>query len=459
MAERSRSQNYYNNPMQYHSTNHKSKPVSFKQAVLKGLAFDGGLYLPEEIKSLNRRIVNNLADYDLEEIIFRVFKNFIGTEIKDQALKKIISEAFNFKTKLKKLEADLYCLELFHGPTLAFKDFGARFMARVMQYFTLKTKRELLVLAATSGDTGSAVAKAFLGLKNTRVIVLYPSGKISETQEKQITTLGKNITALEVKGTFDDCQKMVKQAFLDKNLNQRFFLASANSINFSRLMPQIYYYLWALKKLASKNLKDNLKKREIVFSVPSGNFGNLTAGLLAKKMGFKIEKFVAATNRNDTFVKYLKSGDFWPKASVKTLSNAMDVGNPSNFARIYEIYNQDLAEIKKDIIGFSFDDNQTKKALKEIKDDYNYIVDPHTAVAYLGLKKYFNSLSKKEKVNKIGIFLATASPAKFSEEVEPVVKAKVKIPKRLKRYFEKKKKSVLIENSFKDLKRILSIKF
>ncbi len=444
--------------MKLYSTNNKKNTADLKDAVLKGLCFDGGLFMPSKIPKIPANFIKNINKYNFQQIAFEVARTLLEKTIPINELKKIVNESINFDTPLIKLAENIYTLELFHGPTLAFKDFGARFMSRLMVHLIKKSKQKLLILAATSGDTGSAVGNAFLNLKNTKVILLYPSGKVSKIQEQQLTTMGRNISALEIKGTFDDCQRLVKEAFTNKELKEKFaknktLLSSANSINIARLIPQTFYYFHAYAQYR-KLIKDakKLVKCKIIFSVPSGNFGNLTAGLIAKKMGLPIKKFIAATNANDIFPKYLSSGKFNPKPSKKTISNAMDVGNPSNFARIKALYKNNIKTMSKDIWSKSFDDKKTKDAILEIYKKYNYISDPHGAVGYLGLKNY---LKKDRHRDTIGIFLETAHSAKFLNIVEPILKKKIKIPAKLVRCLNKKKTTTKLSKNFKDLKNTL----
>jgi len=426
-----------------YSTNKKSAQVSLKQAVLKGLANDGGLFIPKNFPVMSDDFFSQTAKMSFKDISFEIAKSFFTDSIAESDLRKIIDEAFNFEIAIKKLKNGFYSLELFHGPTLSFKDFAARFMALMMGYFVKDSDDELTILVATSGDTGSAVASGFLKVSKVKVIILYPSQKVSPLQEKQLTTMGHNITALEIKGTFDDCQRLVKQAFVDSQINNKLTLASANSINIARLIPQSFYYFYAYSRLD--------KNKKTIFSVPSGNFGNLTAGLIAKKMGMTNAKFVAATNINDVVPKYLATGIFKAQPAKPTLSNAMDIGNPSNFARILELYNHDVEAIRKDVSGFSFTDKQTKIAIKEVYQNYNYIIEPHTAVAYLGLENFLKD--KQKDFN--GIFLAAAHPAKFIERVEPVLNIKVEIPKRLANFTKKRKQATMIANKFEDFKDYL----
>lgn len=426
--------------MQLYSTKKIAPDVSLKEAVLRGLPPDNGLYMPYNIPLLPASFWNNLDTMSYNEMAFEVIKNLLGNYISDSDIKEIIENAYNFDAPLVNVGED-QILELFQGPTLAFKDFGARFMGRLMGYFLKEEKREVNILVATSGDTGSAVAHGFLNVPRIKVTILYPKGKVSEIQEKQFTTLGANITALEIDGTFDDCQAIVKQAFLDNELNQKFYLSSANSINIARLIPQSLYYIYAYKQLKNKDLP-------LVFSIPSGNFGNLTAGLFAKKMGLPIHKIIASTNANDIFTNYYNTGEFLPKKSIQTISNAMDVGNPSNFIRIMDIYNDDLNKLKLDINSYSFDDAETKNCIRETYAKYNYILCPHTAVAYLGLKKY--KATEKNSIN--GIILSTAHPIKFGDIVEPIINQKMEIPERLKSIIDGKKLSISLSNKFDDFK-------
>src|SRR5471030_3297346 len=361
--------------MQLYSTNNPSTRVSFKEAVFNSMPQDKGLYMPVEIPRLDDKFINNLDNYSLPEIAFHVAKNLLVDDIPDDDLKAIINDAINFYAPIVELEESVYVLELFNGPSLAFKDFGARFMSRVMSYFLEEGEKQLEVLVATSGDTGGAVALGFLGVPNTRVTILYPKGKVSDIQELQLTTNGQNIRALEIDGTFDDCQALVKQAFTDKELNKKFRLTSANSINIARLIPQTFYYFNAYAQALKQG------KRKIVFSVPSGNFGNMAAGLLAWKMGLPVEHFIAATNVNDTVPQYLNTGVYQPKPTVATLSNAMDVSSPSNWVRIADLFKNDTAELKKLITGYSFNDEYTVKAIVKIFGAYKYVACPHTAIA------------------------------------------------------------------------------
>lgn len=428
--------------MKYYSLNHNAAKVSFKEAVITGLAPDKGLYFPETITALPQDFFDHIANLSTEEIAFEAIKQFVGDEIPAAVLKEIIDETLCFGFPLIQIEKGIYSLELFHGPTMAFKDVGARFMSRCLAYFN-KDKKDSTntVLVATSGDTGGAVASGFLGVEGVEVIILYPSGKVSDIQEKQLTTLGQNIKALEVDGVFDDCQDMVKKAFLDKSLKHK-NLTSANSINIARWLPQMFYFFFAYKSLKKENAA-------LVFSCPSGNFGNICAGIIAKKMGLPIEHFVASTNVNDTVPRFLENGIYDPKPSKATISNAMDVGNPSNFIRIQEMYQNDLEQFKKDFSSYTFTDAATKVAMKTIFDINGYIAEPHGAVGYLGLKKEL-----KNYPNAIGIFLETAHPIKFLDVVETVLNVKLPIPKQIEGVMNKEKISTKIK-TYEELKTFL----
>jgi threonine synthase len=430
--------------MNFYSTNNRNNKVSLEHAVVEGLAPDNGLYMPESIPTLPASFFKDIDKRSFQEIAFSVAENLIGSDLPTNELKRIVNHTIQFDAPLTEIEKNIYALELFHGPTLAFKDFGARFMSQLLGYFAKKQHNDIVILVATSGDTGSAVANGFLGVEGTRVVVLYPSGKVSEVQEKQFTTLGKNVTALEIDGTFDDCQRLVKNAFLDEELRKKFFLTSANSINIARLIPQSFYYFYAYAQVKDKS-------NPLVISVPSGNFGNLTGGLLAKRMGLPIEKFVATTNLNDVVPKYLHTNLFEPRPSTQTISNAMDVGNPSNFARMLDLYNDDFNALSADIKGYSFDDEETRKAMINIFNDRKYIMDPHGAVGYLGLKKYLS----ETKSNAIGIFLETAHPGKFLEVVEDTLQKKVPLPEALQKFMQGTKLSVRLGKDFEGFKNHL----
>jgi len=428
--------------MNFYSLNKIAPNVSFKDAVIKGLAPDKGLYFPESIKPLSKGFFSHIEYFTNEEIAYEVIKQFVGDEIPEKELKKIISKTLTFDFPIVDIEKNVSTLELFHGPTMAFKDVGARFMARCFGYFNKEDKSsKITVLVATSGDTGGAVASGFLGVKGVDVVILYPSGKVSDVQEKQLTTLGKNIKALEVNGTFDDCQAMVKKAFLDKDLISKKNLTSANSINVARWLPQMFYFFIAYKQLKNK-------RRKVVFSVPSGNFGNICAGVMAQQLGLPVKQFIASTNSNDIVPNYLKTGVYTPKPSIQTISNAMDVGDPSNFIRIQEIYKNDDELLKKNVSSYSFTDEETKKAIKKIKKKSGYIADPHGAVGYLGLKKYLT----KHKAQ--GIFLETAHPVKFLDVVEPVLNETIEFPQQILNVMNKKKVSIQI-SKYDELKDFL----
>ena len=429
--------------MRYFSLNDRSHTSNFENAVVRGLAPDKGLYFPEKIVSLSDSFIKNLKDLDKTEIAFHAIKEYVGSEIPDPDLIDIIRETLDFEFPIVDITGDIGSLELFHGPTLAFKDVGARFMAGSLGYFIKKGNLgKITVLVATSGDTGGAVANGFLGVEGIDVVILYPKGKVSDIQEKQLTTLEQNITALEVDGVFDDCQRMVKRAFLDNEITTHRRLTSANSINLARWIPQMFYYFLAYKQLQDKN-------RKLVFSVPSGNFGNICAGMLAREMGLPIDHFVAANNSNDTVTNYLETSEYRSKPSVPTISNAMDVGDPSNFVRVLELFDNKYSSLKNVLSGYSFDDTETKEAIKKIYSETGYIMDPHGAVGFLGLQKYL-----KNKEGYYGTFLETAHPVKFLDTVEEVIGNKVEIPESIKHLMHKEKKSLQI-SSYEDLKGYL----
>ena len=428
--------------MKYYSLNHNAPQVSFKEAVIQGLASDRGLYFPETITPLAPTFFDTIENLSNEEIAYQAIQQFVGDEIPEITLRTIIKDTLCFDFPLIEVEKGIFSLELFHGPTMAFKDVGARFMSRCLEYFNKDIKdSKNTVLVATSGDTGGAVASGFLGVKGVEVIILYPSGKVSDIQERQLTTLGQNIKALEVDGVFDDCQDMVKKAFLDESLKHK-NLTSANSINIARWLPQMFYFFFAYKALKKENKK-------LIFSCPSGNFGNICAGIIAKKMGLPIEHFVAATNVNDTVPRFLENGIYDPKPSKATISNAMDVGNPSNFIRIQELYQNDLEQFKKDFSSFTFSDEETLEAMKTIYKRDGYIAEPHGAVGYLGLKKELEN-----HPNAIGIFLETAHPIKFLDVVEPALNVKLPIPEQIESVMNKEKISTKIK-SYEELKTFL----
>ncbi|MCR9100963.1 MAG: threonine synthase [bacterium] len=433
--------------MRLYSTKNRSEFTSLREAVLRGLPPDNGLYMPESILALPGSFVRNLKDYSFQDIAFTVAKTLFQGAIPDEDLRKITDDAVNFEAPVVSLNEQQHILELFHGPSLAFKDFGARFMAQLMSYFNQGESRELVILVATSGDTGGAVAAGFYQTPGTRVVILYPKGKVSDLQEKQLTTLGHNISALEVEGTFDDCQAIVKQAFLDEELTSRIRLTSANSINISRLVPQSFYYFEAFKQLENQE--------NVVFCVPSGNFGNLTAGLLAQRMGLPVQHFIAATNINDVVPEYLQSGAYQPRPSQRTLSNAMDVGNPSNFARMQDLY-YDLEErstwnnMKASITGYAYSDEATRRAVKEVYDRYHYVIDPHGAVGYLALQEYQESHPDAN-----GVILETAHPAKFLPDVEAILGQGIHVPERLAALADQKKVADLMPPEYGSVKEWL----
>ncbi|MFT7421662.1 MAG: threonine synthase [Arcticibacterium sp.] len=415
--------------MKLYSTNHISPSVGIEEAIFQGLPPDNGLYLPDEIPVLSKNFWENCDKLSFGEIAFEISKVFFRDDIPDTDLRALLNEALNFEAPSVKLSENLYCLELFHGPSMAFKDFGARFMAAVMSYFLSKRDRMIHVLVATSGDTGGAVAQGFYGKRNIHVHILYPSGKVSDIQEKQLTTLGQNITALEIDGTFDDCQKLVKKAFLDKELRAKLNLASANSINIARLIPQAFYYVFAYSRLKHTG-------KPVVFSVPSGNLGNLSAGIIAHRMGMPVSKFIAATNANKVVPEYLATGEYMTiNPSISTIANAMDVGNPSNFPRLKALFGDRYDEIIKKIIGFHYSDAETKAGILEIKNKFNYVVCPHTAIAYLGIQDYL----KEQNKDTVNVFLSTAHYAKFLPDVEGVLNEKLPIPERLGELLNKTK--------------------
>jgi len=428
--------------MKYYSLNKKSPEVSFEEAVINGIAPDKGLYFPENISSLPKSFFDNIEQFDNNEIAYQLIKQFVGDEIPEKSLRSIISDTLNFDFPLVNIENDIYTLELFHGPTMAFKDVGARFMARCLSHFNKNNNHEVTVLVATSGDTGGAVASGFLGVKGVDVIILYPSGKVSKVQEKQLTTLGENIKALEVEGSFDDCQKMVKDAFMDTEITDKIKLTSANSINVARWLPQMFYFVFAFKQLANKSKK-------LIFSIPSGNFGNICAGMMANQLGLPVQNFIASTNANNVVPVYMETEKYNPINSIQTISNAMDVGDPSNFVRIQRIYKNNFKRLKKHLHSYSFTDYETRDAMLSIFKKDKYIADPHGAVGYLGLKKYMRSSKNCQ-----GIFLETAHPVKFLEVIEPVIKQTIDFPPQIKDVIDKKKKATFI-SSYDEMKDFL----
>ena len=429
--------------MRYFSTKNRQQSYTFREAVLKGLPQDNGLFMPETIPQLPTSLFDQLDRSTPDRIGFEVLKHFTGEDIPEAHLEKLTRETFNFPIPLIQVEAGIQTLELFHGPTLAFKDVGARCLARCIGYFSKDENCKTVVLVATSGDTGSAVAHGFYKVDNTDVVILYPKGKVSALQESQFTTLGANIHAVEIAGTFDDCQHLVKKAFLDKELGKNVRLTSANSINIARLLPQSIYYFWAYAQLGHQD-------QPVYLSVPSGNFGNLTAGVLAKKMGLPVNRFIAATNVNDTFPRYLHSGQYQAKPSVATLSNAMDVGDPSNFARLAYLYG-DASKMEEDLSSYAFTDTETKATLKRVYENSGYLMDPHGAVGYLGLTKEIQRTSSEVQ----GIFLETAHPAKFRDSVEEIIGERVSLPQPLRDSQHKEKKSIPLENDFEALREVV----
>ena len=429
-----------------YSTQKSSPNVSFEEAIFRGLPPDNGLYMPTEIKRLPDSFFETIQDLSLVEIAEAVCTNLLGDALSEAEIKSIITSSMNFEAPLFSLEPGVEILELFHGPSMAFKDFGARFMAAVMSHYLVKHQREIRILVATSGDTGGAVAQGFFNTTGISVTILYPSGKVSDIQEMQLTTLGGNVEALEIEGTFDDCQRLVKQAFLDADLRAKFNLASANSINIARLIPQSFYYFAAYAEAKRKGLSDPL-----VFSVPSGNFGNLSAGLMAYQMGLPVKAFIAACNENHPVPDYLSTGIYDPEPSVETISNAMDVGSPSNFVRMQILSGGVLEEIQQVVKGYFTDDDVTKKRMAEVFEKTGYIMCPHTAVGYDGLLQY-----KKERGDKVtGVVLSTAHYAKFLPTVEAVIGGKVPVPLRLSELLDKKKKSILLGTDFEGFKKFL----
>lgn len=431
--------------MKYYSTNHTVPQATLREAVVRGLAADRGLFMPERIERLPKAFFDNIDRLSLQDIAVRVAESFFGDDVEPEALETIVRDTLSFDTPVVEVEKDIYSLELFHGPTLAFKDVGARFMARLLQYFISRDsgRRTVNVLVATSGDTGSAVANGFLGVDGIHVYVLYPKGKVSPIQECQFTTLGDNITAIEVDGNFDDCQRLVKSAFLDEELNARLLLTSANSINVARFLPQAFYYFSAYAQLKARNAADG-----VVVCVPSGNFGNITAGLIAHRMGLPVKRFIAANNANDIFYNYLLSGVYSPKASVQTIANAMDVGDPSNFARVVDLYGGKHDAITSLISGAAFTDVQIAEAMKECYDTTGYILDPHGACGYLALKQHLKS-------GETGVFLETAHPAKFRDTVSGIIGKEIEIPERLQEFMKGEKQSVPMTSIFSDFKNYL----
>jgi len=430
--------------MLFYSTKNKNDKVTLKDAVLQGMPIDKGLYMPEQIPQLPKHFFDGLSGLSLQEIGLEVSKSIIGNDIPLSDLKKIVEQSINFDAPLKQIKDKIFTLELFHGPTMAFKDFGARFMAKLMSYLIRNDNRKLTILVATSGDTGSAVGNGFYDVPGIDVIILYPLGRISKIQEMQIATLDKNITPIEIDGNFDDCQRLVKEAFVDAELRNYLRMTSANSINISRLIPQSFYYFYAISQLKKQFNKN-------VICVPSGNFGNLTGGLMAKQMGLKVDRFIAATNINSVVPEYLESGDYRPRKSIETISNAMDVGDPSNFQRMQDIYGDQYFEMTKEIEGYSFSDDLTREKIKQVYSEHSYLLDPHGAVGYLGIETYLEQHSASE----VGIFLETAHPAKFIDVVEPVIGEKITIPNNLAKFLHREKTAFKLTSNFADFKKYL----
>ncbi len=430
--------------MQFYSTNGQAPIATLEKAVVKGLAEDKGLYMPERIKPLPKEFFDNIENLSFQEIAYQVADAFFGEDVPAEDLKRIVYDTLAFDCPCVKVTDTIYSLELFHGPTLAFKDVGARFMARLLQYFLKKEGAgQVNVLVATSGDTGSAVANGFLGVDGIHVYVLYPKGKVSPIQECQFTTLGQNITAVEVDGVFDDCQALVKNAFIDKELNEHMQLTSANSINVARFLPQAFYYFYAYAQMKKKGLAN-----QFVVCVPSGNFGNICSALFGKRMGLPVKRFIAANNANDVFFKYLQTGKYEPKASVQTIANAMDVGDPSNFARVYDLYGKSHEAICADISGATYTDEQIAETIKEVKAETGYVCDPHGACGYRALKEGLQA-------GEVGVFLETAHPAKFKDTVDRILGADIEIPAKLQAFMKGTKQSVPMTKDFADFKQFL----
>lgn len=428
--------------MNFYSLNKQAPEVSFKDAVIKGIAPDRGLYFPEEILPLPDSFFDQIENLSHHEIALEAIRQFVQKDIPVDKLEEIIRQVLDFDFPVVEIEDKVAVLELFHGPTMAFKDVGARFMAQCLGYFFEGKENEVTVLVATSGDTGGAVANGFLGVKGVEVVILYPSGKVSDIQEKQLTTLGRNITALEVEGTFDDCQHMVKTAFVDGELLEKMQLTSANSINVARWLPQLFYFLFAYKHAKSKG-------KEIVFSVPSGNFGNICAGMVAQRLGMPVQHFIASTNVNDVVPNFMKDGEYRPKPSLATISNAMDVGDPSNFIRIQHLYQDDFKKLSQNLSSYPFTDDETKGAILKIYKQYGYITDPHGAVGYLGLKKY-----QEKHPDTYGIFLETAHPVKFLDVVEDTIGESIELPEKIIELMEREKQAMQI-STYRELKAFL----
>ena len=430
--------------MKYYSTNKQASDATLEEAVVRGLAGDKGLYMPREIKPLPASFYEEIENLSFQEIAYRVADAFFGEDVPADVLKQIVYDTLSFDAPVVKVKDNIYSLELFHGPTLAFKDVGGRFMARLLGYFIRKEgKKQVNVLVATSGDTGSAVANGFLGVEGIHVYVLYPKGKVSEIQEKQFTTLGRNITAIEVDGTFDDCQALVKNAFMDEELKAHMQLTSANSINVARFLPQAFYYFYAYAQMKKLGKADNL-----VICVPSGNFGNITAGLFGKRMGLPVKRFIAANNRNDIFYQYLKTGVYTPRPSIATIANAMDVGDPSNFARILDLYGGSHEAISSEISGETYTDEQIRETVQKAYEETGYLLDPHGACGY-------RALAEGLKPGETGVFLETAHPAKFLQTVESIIGTQVSIPEKLQAFMRGTKQSIPMSKDFTSFKAYL----
>lgn len=437
--------------MKYYSTNKQAPEATLEEAVVKGLAADKGLFMPFTVKPLPQEFYDSIDTLSFQEIAYRVADAFFGEDVPADTLKEIVYDTLNFDVPLVPVAENIYSLELFHGPTLAFKDVGGRFMARLLGYFIRKEgKKQVNVLVATSGDTGSAVANGFLGVEGIHVYVLYPKGKVSEIQEKQFTTLGQNITALEVDGTFDDCQALVKSAFMDQELNDHMQLTSANSINVARFLPQAFYYFYAYSQLLKLTRENSSSTNTLspVFCVPSGNFGNITAGLFGKQMGLPVKRFIASNNRNDIFYQYLQTGVYSPRPSVTTIANAMDVGDPSNFARVLDLYGNSHAAISAEISGATYTDEQIGETMKQVWKQDGYLLDPHGACG-------FRALAEGLKPGETGVFLETAHPAKFKDTVEKIIGEAVEIPQKLQAFMNGEKKSLSMSKEFADFKQYL----
>ena len=430
--------------MKYFSTKDKKRSVTFRTAVMKGLAENGGLYMPELIPQFSHSWIESMKNMSFHELALKIAEKYCTPDISPEKLQEIIERALTFPSPLVKIKPGVMILELFHGPTLAFKDFGARFMARTLEYFVQFLDKELTILVATSGDTGSAVGSGFQGIEGIRVFLLYPSGKVSHIQEQQLTTIGGNVQALEIKGNFDDCQSLVKQAFQDQVLAEKFCLTSANSINISRLIPQMFYYFDAFRNL-------DAMKKPVIFSVPSGNLGNITAGLLAMKMGLPVEKIIGATNSNDVFTSFIQTGKFSRRKAIQTYSNAMDVGNPSNLVRIRTLYKNNIGKIREDILSASFSDDETLQIIESFYKETGYVLDPHGAVGYLALEYFIKKMS--DDFN--GIVLETAHPAKFKSTVEKAIKRHLSVPRTLANSLSLPKQSIILSSRYDEFREYL----